>query len=118
MDKISFEVPIIMRIDSMDNLNNIFIKLTLGQILLSLLIVLSFAFLSIANSLLVANAQPSADSQNLSDNPGNSTDAQIAVHQNNVYVVWSDATSGNGDIYFKRSIDNGTSFGTTENLVL
>src|SRR5215204_107871 len=64
-----------------------------------------------------ANAQPSSisSSQNLSSNPGNSTDAQIAVYQNNVYVVWSDATTGNGDIYFKRSLDNGTSFGATEN---
>src|ERR671910_777877 len=65
-----------------------------------------------------ADAQPSSisSSQNLSSNPGNSTDAQIAVYQNNVYVVWSDATTGNGDIYFKRSVDNGTSFGATENL--
>src|SRR5215204_4982712 len=67
-----------------------------------------------------ADAQPSSisSSQNLSSNPGNSTDAQIAVYQNNVYLVWSDATTGNGDIYFKRSVDNGTSFGTTENLSL
>src|SRR5215204_4843028 len=65
-----------------------------------------------------ADAQPSSNSspQNLSSNPGNSTDAQIAVYQNNVYLVWSDATTGNGDIYFKRSVDNGTSFGATENL--
>src|SRR5918994_1739236 len=65
-----------------------------------------------------ADAQPSSisSSQNLSSNPGNSTDAQIAVYQNNVYVVWSDATTGTGDIYFKRSVDNGTSFGATENL--
>ena len=26
---------------------------------------------------------------------------------NNVYVVWSDNSTGNGDIYFKRSMDNG-----------
>ena len=61
-----------------------------------------------------ADAQPSTTSspQNLSNNPGNSTDAQIAVYQNNVYIVWSDATTGNGDIYFKRSVDNGTTFDT------
>src|SRR5215204_91418 len=54
--------------------------------------------------------------ENLSTNPGNSTAAQIAAYQDNVYVVWEDATTGNGDIYFKRSVDNGTSFGNTENL--
>jgi hypothetical protein len=65
-----------------------------------------------------ANAQPSTSSspQNLSISLGNSTDAQIAVNQNYVYVLWSDDTTGNGDIYFRRSVDNGTSFGSTENL--
>jgi hypothetical protein len=90
-----------------------------GQLLLSLVVITS-AYCTSANivSLPSADAQPSSttSSQNLSANPGNSTDAQIAVQQNNVYVVWSDATTGNGDIYFKRSVDNGTSFGATENL--
>jgi hypothetical protein len=54
--------------------------------------------------------------ENLSNSTGNSTDAQIAVNQNNVYVIWTDNTTGNGDIYFKRSADNGTSFGNVENL--
>jgi hypothetical protein len=54
--------------------------------------------------------------QNLSNNTGNSTAAQIASHQNNVYVAWEDATTENGDIYFKKSIGNGTSFGNIENL--
>jgi hypothetical protein len=54
--------------------------------------------------------------ENLSSNPGNSTAAQIAAYQGNVYVVWADDSTGNGDIYFKRSADNGTSFGNTENL--
>ena len=54
--------------------------------------------------------------ENLSNSTGNSTDAQIAVNENNVYVVWTDNTTGNGDIYFKRSVDNGTSFGNIENL--
>ncbi|HKG87454.1 MAG TPA: hypothetical protein VKA95_03945, partial [Nitrososphaeraceae archaeon] len=42
---------------------------------------------------------------------GKSKAAQIAVYQSNVYVVWSDDTTGNGDIYFKASLDNGTKFG-------
>jgi hypothetical protein len=57
-----------------------------------------------------------SSSQNLSNNPGNSTDAQITLYRNNVYVVWTDDTTGNGDIYFKRSVHNGTIFGSTENL--
>src|SRR5215204_1862612 len=95
-------------------------KLTLSRLLLSFLVITSSTSFTLANLMPPppADAQPSAtsSSQNLSNNPGNSTDAQIAVHQNNIYVVWSDATTGNGDIYFKRSVDNGTNFGSTENL--
>jgi hypothetical protein len=54
--------------------------------------------------------------QTLSNTPGNSTDPQIALYNNNLYVVWSDDSTGNGDIYFKRSVDNGTTFGSVENL--
>ena len=64
----------------------------------------------------VDNGTSFGSTQNLSTNPGNSTAAQIAVYQDNVYVVWEDATTGNGDIYFKRSVDNGTSFGNIENM--
>jgi hypothetical protein len=32
------------------------------------------------------------------------------------YVVWTDDTTGNGDIYLKRSVDNGTTFAEIENL--
>ena len=37
-------------------------------------------------------------------------------YQNNVYLVWTDDTTGNGDIYFKGSVDNGTTFSETRNL--
>ena len=33
-----------------------------------------------------------------------------------MYVVWSDNSTGNGDIYFKRSMDNGDNFRRIENL--
>src|ERR687898_693792 len=58
----------------------------------------------------VDNGTSFGNAENLSTNPGNSTAAQIAAYQDNVYVVWEDATTGNGDIYLKRSVDNGTSF--------
>jgi hypothetical protein len=58
----------------------------------------------------------SVGAQNISNNTGISNAARIAVHGNNVYIVWSDSSTGNGEIYFKRSIDNGTTFGSVENL--
>jgi hypothetical protein len=64
----------------------------------------------------VDNGTSFGNIENLSNSTGNSTDAQIAVNENNVYVVWTDNTTGNGDIYFKRSVDNGTSFGSTQNM--
>jgi hypothetical protein len=101
------------------SLNNYHNELTLSKLLLSFLVITS-AFFTLANLTLPspADAQPSTTSspQNLSNTPGNSTNAQIAVYENNVYVVWSDNTTGNGDIYFKRSVTNGTSFESTRNL--
>ena len=41
---------------------------------------------------------------NLSNNDGNSIGPKIAVsEQDNVYVIWKDDTSGNGDIFFIRA---------------
>jgi hypothetical protein len=54
--------------------------------------------------------------ENLSNNPGNSTNAIVAAHRNNVYVVWTDDETGNTDIYFKKSSDYGNSFNQTINL--
>src|SRR5919198_1562265 len=53
----------------------------------------------------------------LSNNTGLSSDAKIATSANNVYVVWSDNTTGNGDIYFRASEDNGTTFAHTIRLI-
>jgi hypothetical protein len=117
MDKLCSGAIIDVRKNLMNNSDSKL--LTLSQLAL-VFVGITSSFFASANIVppLSAAAQPSSisSSQNLSSNPGNSTDAQIAVYQNNVYLVWSDATTGNGDIYFKRSVDNGTSFGTTENL--
>ena len=43
-------------------------------------------------------------------NNGSSSEPQIASDGRHVYIVWRDETTGNGDIYFKRSTDNGFSF--------
>src|ERR687887_2421554 len=53
----------------------------------------------------------------LSNNTGSSTEPQIAASgKSNVYVVWSDDTTGNGDIYFRMSKDNGNTFSGPKNL--
>ena len=41
---------------------------------------------------------------------------QIAVSGNNVYVVWFDYATGNGDIFIKRSEDDGATFRPSINL--
>jgi hypothetical protein len=53
------------------------------------------------------------DTTNLSNNIGHSELPQLVSYGNNVYVVWIDDTSGKRNIYFKRSTDNGCTFGPT-----
>jgi hypothetical protein len=53
---------------------------------------------------------------NLSDNSGFSEHPQIAAYENNVYAIWADDTSGNREVLFTRSEDNGTSLDNTKNL--
>ena len=48
--------------------------------------------------------------ENLSNNSGNSTNPLITAYRNNVYVVWTDDTSGNTDINFRKSSDYGNNF--------
>ena len=44
---------------------------------------------------------------NLSRNNGTSFDPEIITAGDNLYAVWTDNTTGNGDIYFKRITDRG-----------
>jgi len=92
-------------------------RFTLLNLLLGSLLIILTAFSSASMPSPIYSQQgPESSPQNLSNNPGNSTDSRISVFQNNVYLVWIDDTTGNKDIYFKRSVDNGTTFGSTENL--
>ena len=53
----------------------------------------------------------------LSNTTGSSSDPQIAAtEKGDVYVVWRDETTGNGDIYFRKSTDYGDTFKNTKNL--
>ncbi|HJT49035.1 MAG TPA: sialidase family protein [Nitrososphaeraceae archaeon] len=61
-------------------------------------------------------SKPVIFTKNLSNNSGISDEQKIAVGGNNVYVVWKDTTSGNGDVLFARSPNNGATFGKATNL--
>ena len=56
------------------------------------------------------------ESLNLSANPGFSEHPQISAYNNNVYVVWADDTSGNREVLFAKSDENGTTFGDATSL--
>lgn len=53
---------------------------------------------------------------NLSNNTGSSIEPVIAISGNNVYVVWSENTSGNNEILLRKSINSGAAFGSTINI--
>jgi hypothetical protein len=62
------------------------------------------------------NGTTFGSSINLSENPGFSEHPQIAAYDNSVYAIWADDTSGNRELLFTRSEDNGTSFDKIKNL--
>jgi hypothetical protein len=53
---------------------------------------------------------------NLSNTRRASNDHQLVTEGTNVYLVWVDYTTNNGDIYFRKSNNNGESFSNTNNL--
>jgi hypothetical protein len=63
-----------------------------------------------------ATAQTFDPVVNLSADPGGAEDHQVAANGNNVYVVWSDSTPGDYDIFFRRSMDGGTTWDSAVNL--
>ena len=53
----------------------------------------------------------------MSNDPGKSAYARIAVSSNNnVNVLWVDNTPGNEDVFFRKSSSGGAGFGCTLNL--
>jgi len=61
------------------------------------------------------NGQTFNTPENLSNNTGDSIEAQISTEGNNVYVVWQDGP-GIEEILFAASNDNGQTFTTPENI--
>ena len=57
------------------------------------------------------NGKTFAPPTDLSNNAGQSSDQQMIVSGNNVYVVWLDNSNGDdSDIFFRVSDDNGQTF--------
>jgi len=54
--------------------------------------------------------------QRLTNNAGDSYDPGIAVSGSNVYVVWYDYSTGNSEIYFRKSADGGTTWQSAKRL--
>ena len=71
-------------------------------------------------SLDLSNNISESDTVNLSDNKGTSSSPIIhtstTAANNDLYVLWSDNSTGNFDVFYKRSIDGGSTFEDTVNL--
>jgi len=52
----------------------------------------------------------------LTNNVSGSGEPSIAVFQSVVHIIWSDERDGNSEIYYKRSTDGGSSWGTDKRL--
>lgn len=52
----------------------------------------------------------------LTNNPARSVKPTLGVSGSNVHVVWEDRRDGNDEIYYKRSTDNGTTWGSDTRL--
>jgi hypothetical protein len=62
------------------------------------------------------NGSTFGSAKNLSNNAGDSTNAQISSVSDAVRIVWQDDTLGDSDILFKASGNEGVTFGSTKNL--
>lgn len=54
--------------------------------------------------------------KNVSNNAGSSSNPEIAVFDDSVYVTWTDNTPGNVEVFFAASTNGGSSFGFAVNL--
>ncbi len=53
---------------------------------------------------------------NLSGNPGDCGKPRVVAAGHNVYVAWSDTTTGRSDIFLRRSADDGATFQAVQNV--
>jgi hypothetical protein len=78
----------------------------------SLFLILSFLLLISAVTGAAALSYTIGSQVNVSNNAGVSETPQIKTSGSNVFVVWKDITSGTNNILFKKSTNDGTSFGS------
>ena len=57
-----------------------------------------------------------SEPENISETSRTSYEPQVICEGNNVYVVWTDVTPGNQDIFFARSTNGGLTFSEPENI--
>lgn len=90
--------------------------LIVALIVLTIFVAMPPMFTAAITSSTTTTASSDNAAINLSNNSGESTDPRLIVSGSNLYVVWQDKSSGNGDIFFKKSANGGTTFGNTINL--
>jgi len=67
--------------------------------------------------LLLAAALPGAWTvKRITNNAGESENPAIATNGSNIFVAWDDDTPGNGEIYFRRSVDGGATWQNAKRL--
>ena len=83
-------------------------------------LILSFSIFFLLTSENANSIEPKSiyfgEETNISNNNGTSELPQVTAEGNNVYVVWQDNSSGNYDVYFAHSPDNGKNFESIKNL--
>lgn len=62
------------------------------------------------------NGKTFGDVINVSNDRAGSGNPEINVNSSNVYVVWDGTTPGNNEIFFRKSINNGSNFDRVRNL--
>ena len=82
----------------------------------SLFLILSFLLLISTVTGVAALSYTLGSQVNVSNNAGVSETPQIKASGSNVFVVWKDSTSGTNNILFKKSTNNGTTFGSAATL--
>jgi hypothetical protein len=78
----------------------------------------SFGNFEVAFKRSTNNGESFGSIKNLSNNPPESLSPKVKASGNNVYVIWNDDSTQGGrqDVLYKRSTNNGESFGSIKNL--
>ncbi|HXV47102.1 MAG TPA: sialidase family protein [Nitrososphaera sp.] len=81
-----------------------------------ILLISSILLVAVLSNSQTAYATTWDATKNLSSNAGGSALPQVAVSGSDVYVVWYDGTTGNSEIFFRHSSDDGATWDAKKNL--